>query len=70
MLPPTADQGTSAPTRAKGRGQQRAKIEESSTSELLSLLKEMKSEMKEGDEQIRKELRWRDNHLEDQIKKK
>ena len=70
MLPPTADQGTSPPTRAKGRGTQRAKIEEISTSELLSLLKEMKSEMKEGDEQIRKELRWRDNHLEDQIKKK
>ena len=33
------------------------------------MLKEMKEELKDRDEKIREELRWRDNYLEDQIKK-
>ena len=50
MLSPTADRRTPALTRAKGRGKQKAETEKSSASELLSLLKEMKAEMKERDE--------------------
>ena len=68
MISPAAHQGTPAPTRAEERGKQRATTEESNIFELLSLLKEMKAEMRERDKQIREELRWRDNHHEDQIK--
>ena len=68
--PPTAYRRTPAPTRAEGRGKQRAETKKSSAFELLSLLKEMKSEMKERDEQIRDKLKWRDKHLEDQIRKR
>ena len=46
MLSLTRDQGTPALTRAEERGKQGAKTEESSTSKLLSLLKEMKEEMR------------------------
>ena len=37
--------------------------EESSNSELFSLLTEMREEMKRRDEQFREELRWRDKNL-------
>ena len=57
MLFPTADQRTPAPTKVEERGKQRAATEESSTFELLSLLKEMKAEMRERDEKIRERLR-------------
>ena len=43
MLSPTADQGTPAPTRVEEKGKQRVVAEESSTSELLSILKQMKA---------------------------
>ena len=65
MLSPNVDQGTLALTRAKERGKQRAENKESSASKLLILLKEMKEEMRKMEE-----LRWRDNHLEDQIKER
>ena len=70
VLSRTTNQGTLAPTRAEEIGKQKATTEESSTSELPPLLKEMKEEMMERDEKMREELRWRDNHLEYQIKKR
>ena len=70
MLSRTINQGTLALTRAEEIGKQKTATEESSTSELLSLLKEMKEEMMEMDEQMREKLRWRDNYLEYQIKKR
>ena len=70
MLSPTADQGTPTPTKSEERGKQNAATEENNTSKLLSLLKEMKEEMRGMDAQMREELRWRDMYLEDQIKKR
>ena len=86
MLSPTISQRILAQTKAENeessgaaqlaaqeqrrKGKKRAETEESNTSKLLNLLMEMKAEMKERDEQIREELRWSDNHLEDQIKKR
>ena len=46
----------------KTRGKRRAEVQESSNSELLSLLTEMKKEMRRRDEQLRDELRWRDDN--------
>ena len=43
ILSTIVDQGTSAPTRIEERSKQRVETEESSASELLSLLKEMKA---------------------------
>ena len=51
------------------KGKRRATTEDSSNFELLAMLKDMKEELKERDEKIREELRWRDNYLEDQIKR-
>ena len=42
VLSPTVDQGTPTQTRAEEKGKLRAAIEESNTSEMLALLKEMK----------------------------
>ena len=47
MVSPTIDQGESAQIRVEERGKQRAETKESSNSELLALLKEMKEEMRE-----------------------
>ena len=47
----------------------RATTKDSSSSKLVAMLKEMKEELKERDENIREELRWKDNYLEGQIKK-
>ena len=52
------------------KGKKRATTEDSSNSELLAMLTEMKEELKERDGKIREELRLRDKYLEDQIKKK
>ena len=41
------------------RGKRRAKKQESSNSELFSLLIEIREEMKMRDEQLKEELRWR-----------
>ena len=40
-------------------------VEERSTNELLSLLKEMKNEIRGRDEKLKEELRWRDNHFDE-----
>ena len=65
MLSPTIDKATPAPARAKERGKRRAEVEERSTNELLSLLKEMKNEIRGRDEKLKEELRWRDNHFDE-----
>ena len=45
----------------RSEGKKRATTEESINSELLAMLKEMNEEIKERDEKIKEELRWRDN---------
>ena len=65
MLTPTIDQGESTQNKADERGKQRAENDESSHSELLTLMREMKNKMKERDEQLREELRWRDTLMEE-----
>ena len=45
------------PQEQRKKGKQRAATEERRTSKLLALLKEMKGEIRERDEQIREELR-------------
>ena len=45
------------------REMKRAKEQESNASELLSLLTEMRKDLKRRDEQFREELRWRDETL-------
>ena len=54
----------------RSKGKKRATTNDSNNSELLAMLEEMKEELKERDGKIREELRWIDNYLEDQIKKK
>ena len=54
----------------RSRGKMRATTEDSNNSELPAMLKEMKEQLKERDEKIREELRWRYNYLEDEIKEK
>ena len=70
VLSPTTDKAASTPAKVEDRGKRRAAVEEISTTELLSLLKEMKEEVRERDEQIREELRWRNIHLDEQLKKR
>ena len=70
VLTPTTDQRVPAQTGVEERGKHRVAMEESSNSNLLVVLKEMKEQMRERDKKMRGELRWIDNHLEDQIKKK
>ena len=67
VLSPTTDQATPTPARVEERGKQMTETEANNNSELLTLLKEMKEERRERDGQVREELKWRDNHLEDQI---
>ena len=55
MLFPTTAEETAAPL-------VRTEAEESCSSELLVLMKEMREEMKIRDEQLREELRWRDEN--------
>ena len=70
MLSLAADHGTSTPNRVKEIRKQMVETEESSTSKLLLLLKDMREEMRGKDEQLREELKWRDNHLDEQNKKR
>ena len=44
-------------------GKRRAEEQESSCSELFSLLTEMREEMKRRNEQFMEELRWRDENM-------
>ena len=62
MLSLTTEKATLAPVRAESGGKQKAQAKGRKNYELLILLKEMKNEMKRNDEQLREELRWRDNH--------
>ena len=50
MLSPTAKETISPPLRIENKGKQRAGAKESSNSKLLSLLKEIREEMKGRDE--------------------
>ena len=70
MLFPIADEAAPTSIRAEKKGKQRVETEESNTYELQILMQEMRSEMRGRDEQIRKELKWRDTHFDGQLKKK
>ena len=72
MLFPTTTEETSAlPIKTENKGKQRAEAEESSSSELLVLIKEVMEEMTRSDEQLWEELRWReDNQVVEKKKKK
>ena len=60
---PTTVEETAAPSViTENRGKQRAKAKESSSSELLVLMKEMREEMRIRDEQLKEEMRWRDEN--------
>ena len=58
MLSPTVEEAALAQLRFDARGKQRAEAKESSNSKLLNL-------MRGRDEQLKEELRWRDNHQEE-----
>ena len=62
MLSPKVKETVPVHNRAE-RGERRAEEQESSNSELFSLLTEMREEMKRRDEKFREELRWRDENL-------
>ena len=62
MLSPRAEEIVYAHNKAE-RGKKRAEDQESSNSELFSLLIEMSEEMKKRDEQFKEEQRWRDEIL-------
>ena len=67
MLSPTnVEEATSALVRVEERGKRRATSEERGNSELLTLMKEMR----ERDGQIREELRWRETHFDEELKKR
>ena len=66
MIYPTVEEITSSPLRTENRDKQRAEEQESSNSELMKLIKEMR----EIDGKIREELRWRDNHHNEELKNK
>ena len=65
VLSPNADEAAPAQIRAKKKGKQRAETEDTSTFELLILMQEMRYKMRGRDEQLREELKWRDNHLDE-----
>ena len=65
VLSPDAEETTT-----KNRGKQRAEAEESSSFELLVLMKEMRKEMRRRDEQLKEELRWRDDNQATKNKKR
>ena len=47
MLSPTIEEAAPTPVRAEERGKRRAKVQENYNTEILSLLKEMREEMKQ-----------------------
>ena len=57
MLSPTTEEATYAQIRDETRGKQRTEVEESCKSELILLLKEIRDEMRDKDEQLREEIR-------------
>ena len=69
MVSPTIGQETLAPRRTENRGKQRAENEKINNSKLLSLLQEIRDGIKGRDEQLREEVRWRDNHQDEENKK-
>ena len=59
------------PTQSRAeRGSMTAEGQESSTSGILSLLIEMREEIKRRDEQFREEIRWRDEAMTIENKKR
>ena len=62
LFPAIVEEITTPLVRTKNRGKERAEAKESSSSELLVLMKEMREEMRIKDEQLREELRLRDNN--------
>ena len=70
MLSLNAKETIPALVRVEERGKRRAKVQESNNSKLLSLLIEMRDEMRRRDEQFREELRWRDNNQVEENKKR
>ena len=70
MLSLRAKEDTMPAHSREERGSRTAKGQESITSGLFSLLIEMREEMKRRDEQFREELRWRDEAMAVENKKK
>ena len=70
MLSPSAEEIVLAHNRAE-QGKRKAEVQKSSNSELFPLLIDMREEMKRRDEQLKEELRWRDNNhaIEDKKRK-
>ena len=58
LFPTTTEEKAALLVRTENRGKQRVEAEESSSFELLVLMKEMRIR----DEQLREELRWRDEN--------
>ena len=57
IFPTTVEETSAPPIRTENMGKQRAEAEESSSFELLVLMREMKEEMRIRDEQLKEELR-------------
>ena len=70
VLSPTIEEAALAPIRAEEKGKRRVEAKENYNTEMLSLLKEMREELKQRDEQLKEELRWRDTHIEEKLKNK
>ena len=70
MLSPRDEEEMPAHNRVEREEKKRAKEQESNASELLSLLTEMRKDLKRRDEQFREELRWRDETLATENKRK
>ena len=70
VLSPTVEEAAPTQVRDETRGKKRAEAEESNTSKLLILMKEMRDGMRGKDEKLKDEIRWRDNHLDEQNKKR
>ena len=62
LFPTTVEETVAPPVRTENRGKQRVEAEESNSSELLVLMKEMSEEIRIRDEQLREELKWSDNN--------
>ena len=62
LFPTTTEEIAAPPIKTENKGKKRAEAEDSSSFELLVLMKEMREEMRIRDEQLREELRWRDEN--------
>ena len=65
-----AEETIPALVRVEERGKRRAEVQENNNYEPLSLLTEMRDEMRIRDEHFREELRWRDNNQTEENKKR